>query len=593
MDLRPSTLAAPFNPAVQTLRNYAWWKFRRDLAAGLTVSVVELPQAMAYALVAGVPPEYGIYTSVLQGVIGALLSSSEHVTTGPTNTQSLLVASAVSRMTADPSRYLQLVFALTVLKGAIQLLFAAARMGTLVRFVSRSVIVGVASGAGLLIIAGQLGNALGLPPPTAQTASRLPGLIGKTADLASAAGDINWRAAAFAAAAIALVLAARAISRFVPGAFIAVVLAVAAVKLAGWGPAHLPLVGELPRGMPSFHVPHVSPRDYESLLAGALALAVIGMLESVAIAKAIAAHTGQRIDANQEFLAQGLKNFATGFFQCIPGSASFTRSALDHAAGAQTRFAAVMNALLVGILFWALGSQVRHLPLASLAGVLLVIGLGLVDWRYLLLAARTDRAEATVFLATLLATALAPLEYAIFIGVFLSIGLYLRKSSHLHVAEMRPAGGGKFAETPLTDRSGQQQVLFLQLEGNLFFAVADELQDYLARLVGGPVRVVILRLKRTHSIDVTVLEVLERFARELARRGGHLLLAGVRPELMRTLRGYGLVSLLGEQNVFVAGGGVFASATRALDRAQLLLGTSIDAEGVAQDDEPEGATYQI
>ncbi|MGH7214924.1 MAG: SulP family inorganic anion transporter, partial [Tepidisphaeraceae bacterium] len=353
------------------------------------------------------------------------------------------------------------------------------------------------------------------------------------------------------------------------------------------------LVGEIPRRFPAFHAPRFDWDDTRNLLGGALALALLGSLESVAIAKSIASRTGERVRANQEFFAQGLTNAVTGLFQCIPGSVSFTRSALDVAAGARTRFAACFNACFVAVILLAFGPFARHVPLASLAAVLVVIGFGLVEWRVLPRLIRTSRGDAVVCATTFLATLLAPLEYAIFIGIFLNLALYLRRASHLHVAEMVPAPGasGQFVERPLHDRAGERQVVFLQLEGELFFGVADELQDRLTGLSHSGVRIVILRLKRTHSIDATVLHVLETFARAMRDRGRYVLLCGVRPELMRQLGTYGLTDTLGPENIFEAGPGVFTSAKRALERARRLVDRSIDASGI--DVEEEEITYQI
>ena len=585
-------LATPFMPPIQTARHYTLHKLRADLVAGLTVSVVELPQAMAYAIIAGVPPQYGIYTSIIQGVIGALLSSSEHLTTGPTNTQSLLVASAVARLAQmGGPQYLQLVFALAMLKGLIQLGFAAARMGTMVHYVSRSVIVGVAAGAGVLIIAGQLPAFVGIE--VAQSHRHLPGVLGAVERVWPHLGEMKPLAMGIGALSLAIVLGGRLISPFVPGALLAVIVSAAVVAAMGWTAGELPLVPSLPRAFPHFSIPQISWGQAESLLGGALALALLGMLESVAIAKSIAARSGERIDPNQEFFTQGLKNFLSSFFQCIPGSGSFTRSALDYAAGAQTRFAAVFNGLFVALLFWGLAGWARFIPMASLSAVLLVIAVGLIDWRYFWRIVRADRQEALVCGVTFLATALAPLEYAIFIGVFLSIGMYLRKASRLRLMEMHQLPGGRFIERPIRDRTGQRKVIFLQVEGDLFFAVADELEDHLAGLARSEVRVVILRLKRLHSIDVTVLEVLERFTQQMQERGGQVILCGIRTDVMDVLRRFGLVDLIGRDNVFYTGFGVFDSAKRALRRARELVGSSIDIDAIPTDDEAEEFFYQI
>jgi sulfate permease, SulP family len=591
-----SRLAAPFRPPFETAKHYTACKFRKDLVAGLTVCVVELPQAMAYALLAGVPPQYGIYTSVIQGIIGALLSSSEHMTTGPTNTQSLLIASAVTRLadpTADPATYLRLVFALALLKGIIQLTFAAAQMGAMVRYVSRSVIVGLAGGAGVLIIVGQIPRLLGLD--LSRAPHRLGGALGEAEKLLHHAQAVNSKAMAIGLASLLIVLGIRAVSKLLPGSLLAVVTGAVIVAAMGWAPPDLPLVGELPRALPSLTAPRASWAEIEGLLGGALALALLGMLESVSIAKSIAARTGERISANQEFFAQGLKNAFSSFFQCIPGSGSFTRSALDYAAGAETRFAAVYNAVFVGLLFWVAAEWAKFIPLASLGAVLVVIGWSLIDWRYIPRMLRASRPDAVVCGITFAAAMVVPLELAIFLGVFLNLALYLRTASRLHVSEVIHRPGGVFLERPIVDKhTGERQVVFLQLEGDLFFAIADELEDRLNALVKSPIRVVILRLKRTHSIDATVLAVLERFAADMNEREGYVVLCGVKPELMTVLRAYGLLDRIGRDNVFPTGGGVFTSAKLALQRARALVGRSIDTLGLESDpDDPGPPDYVI
>lgn len=595
MQILPSTTIRPFQPLLRTLRRYDRRDFRADLLAGLTVSVVEIPQAMAYALVAGVPPQYGIYTSIIQGILGALLSSSEHLTTGPTNTQSLLIAAAVQRLVANPADpiYLEMVFALALLKGLTQLFFAFAGLGSLIRYIGRSVILGIASGAGVLIIVGQLQHVLGLHITEDEVTLGLPGILDTLHRVLLHLQHINPRAVLIAAGALVIIVGCRLFSPFAPGALMAVVLSAVAVWLSGWTSEVLPLVPTLPQSLPGFHVPHVSLSQIESLVPGALALALLGLIESVAIVKSIASHTGERIDPNQEFFAQGLKNALTSFFQCIPGSGSFTRSALDYHAGGRTRFAAVFNALFVMAIYLAAAPAASHIPLASLAAVLLVIAINLIDWRYFVRVWRTSRADAAVFAITFLATILLPLTYAVFIGIFVNLALYLRNASRLHIAEMVRTSGGPFVERPVHDRQGQRKLIFLQLEGDLFFGVADELQDQLSSIAASGVRVVILRLKRTHSIDVTALGVLEQFARLMASRGGHVILCGVKPELREVLDRYGLVKVLGRQNVFEAGYGVFTSAKRALDRARQLLGSSLDIAALDLGEESEGWAFEI
>jgi SulP family sulfate permease len=546
----------------------------RDLLAGITVACVELPQAIGYAILAGVPGQYGVYASIIQGIFTALLSSSRHIVSGPTNTQSLLIASAVSGMVEAgerPQVYLQLVLALTMLKGAMQIGFALLRFGDLVRFVSRSVIVGLAAGAGVLIFVGQIPNFLGISAGR----SHLPGVIGSAQQIIPRLDDINAWSVGIGLACVAIILACRAISRFVPGSLIAVIAASAFVAWFGLGD-RVAVVGDLPRGLPSTINPWPGWEALKALFPGALAMAALGLIETVAIGKSLASRSGGRIDPNREALAQGCGNFVGSFVQGIAGSASFTRSALMRDAGALSRLAGLCNVVFIAALFVALSGATRYLPLSAIAAVLLVICFGLIDWRYVSRIVRTGTPDASVCLLTFLATLTIPLEYAVFVGIVFNIALYLRNAARLHMNEMVQAPSGPFFERPLHDRAGERQVIFLQLEGELFFGVADELQERLNVVVRSGVRVVILRLKRTHSIDATVLHVLEQFIREMRRRGGYVLLCGVRDEISATIRSYGLVDLIGRENVFYASVGVWSSAKQALARARELVGASID-----------------
>lgn len=577
MNAIASKFLQPFTPCIHSARGYTLGKLRRDFVAGLTVSVVELPQAMAYALIAGVPPQYGIYSSIIQGILGALLSSSEHVTTGPTNTQALLIASAAMPLVdphIHPATYLQLVFILTFMKGLIQLSLWGLKSGELVQFISRSVLVGVSAGAGVLIIFGQAGPFFGM---RTTGVSALPGVLGQATRIYHHLGEANWRAALIASGVVACSVVSRAINKFIPGPLIGVILAGAVVALMGWKNI-VPTIGQLPHTLPHFEIPGhgLSFSTIRALLPGALALALLGGIESVAIAKTIANKSGEKIVANQEFFAQGFKNTLTSFIQCIPGSASFTRSMLDYEAGAETRYAAVMNAILVGIMFVAFTSVAQFIPMAALSGVLMVIAVRLIDVSFFRRIARAQRSDAAVLVITTLAVMFSRLEYAIFIGIIANILFFLKSSSKLYIAHMEQTASGTFAEKKLYDSSGEERIAFLQVEGELYFAIADQLQDELNDARAGGVRAVVLRLKRCHNIDGTVLDVLEKFAQEMKDHGGQLLLCGIRPNVLRIMRDYGLLKLLGEDNVFPAERGAFVGARQAIERAKVIIGGSVD-----------------
>jgi SulP family sulfate permease len=565
-------LTAPITPLIDSAREYNLQKLRADLIAGLTVSVMNLPQAMAYALIAGVNPVYGIYTTVIQGMVGSLLSSSQHLMTGPTNTQALLIASVVTRFAGgDGDTYLQLVVLLALVKGVLQMVFASARFGDLVQFIGRSVILGVAAGSGVLIAVNQLPAFLGLPK---LPKSDLPGVIGLADRMIPHLTEIHWPTVGIGVISLAVVVAA----------------GIAAAL--GWDdPARV--IGPLKSSFPLPGLPEIDWRVVLNLIPGALALAALGAIEAVAIAKTIQGPHDRRIDANQEFFAQGTANVIGSFFQCFPTSASFSRSALNLAAGGVTRFAGLVDAACVAGLFFLFADYARFIPYTALAAVLFVVSYGLIDQRAIMRLVRADRSDAIVVLVTLAATLFAPLEYAVFVGIFLNIAFYLRTSSRLHIAEMVQTDTGGFMERPIYDKqSGERKVIFIQLEGELFFAIADQLREQLGAIQRSGVQVVVIRLKRCHSIDGTVLDVLEKFILDMKRRDRHVLLCGIRPEISRTLHSFGLFDLVGRQNVFSAEAGVFSSARRALQRARTLVGSSIDVSAIKIDDDGE-LTYDI
>ncbi len=591
-----SDFASYFRAPWDTARSYSLAKGRADGLAGLTVAVLFVPQSMAYALIAGVDAQYGLYTAIIQSAIGALFSASDHPSIGPTNTQSLLIAATVSRLVpqSDPQSYIALVTALALLKGIVQLAFAAARMGNLVRYVSRSVIVGFTAGAGVLIAVGQVPSFLGVD--IREQVSTLPGVLATIARTLPVLHTWHWESALIGTMSLLLLIGAARLPRWVPGPLLSIIIGAVAVALLGWTSGELPLVGPLPSGAPPLAVPPLTFEVSRELFSGAVAIALLGMIESVAIAKSIAVRTGQRIDANQEFFGQGLSNVVSSFMGCIPGSGSFTRSALSYASGGQTRFSALYAAAFVAIIFYVLAPEARYIPLSSLAALLFVIAWSLIDWRHMMRLIRTSRNDALVCFITFASALLLPLEYAIYVGIFLNVGLYLHQASRLHVAEMVSTTGGTFIERPLhvrTGDKGDKQVMFLQVEGDLFFGVADELSDRLASVTQGEVRIVILRLKRCHSIDTTVLQVLEQFTKRMKERGGHVVLCGLKREMTDRIKAYGLADIIGRDNIFETGFGVFTSAKQALQRARQLLGSSIDAAGLDLSDEADSWYYQI
>ena len=245
------------------------------------------------------------------------------------------------------------------------------------------------------------------------------------------------------------------------------------------------------------------------------------------------------------------------------------------------------------VIFLVLAPAAKHIPMSALAAILFVIAYGLIDWRSFLRMVRSTRPDATVCATTFLSTLFIPLTYAIYVGIFLNIALYLHRTSRLHLQEMVATSAGPFLERPIQDKHGNQRVMFLQIEGDLFFGVAEELQDRLNELAASPIKIIIFRMKRTHSIDTTIMTILEQFVQRMHEHDGHVILCGIKPALMRSITSFGLAKLVGDANVFETTYGVFTSAKRALHRARELVGASIDTDNIPIDDEPASWAYEI
>ncbi|MEM8783589.1 MAG: SulP family inorganic anion transporter, partial [Planctomycetota bacterium] len=301
------------------------------------------------------------------------------------------------------------------------------------------------------------------------------------------------------------------------------------------------------------------------------------------IGKTLAGRTGDRLDANQEFVAQGFTNIALSVFRGMPATGSFSRTALNFDAGARTAGAGILSGVLVAGVFLLLAPAARFIPMASIAAILFPIAYGLIDWRYARRLVRSNHADLAVCIGTFLATITISLELAVFVGVFLNIALYLRRARQVFVMEMLRDDGSPtgLIERPLRrdDRQADGSIVFLQLEGNLFFAAADELQDRFAQVMHGGAKAVILRLKRTHMVDASVMHVIEQFAEQMHQRGAHVLLCGVRPRMKQRMDEFGLTGVLQEDHIFTTGNDLFASAKAAITRAKELTGAEIAAAG--------------
>jgi SulP family sulfate permease len=540
-------------PAFDVLRRYSFAYARADLVAGLTVAAVAVPQAMAYAMIAGLPAELGLYGAIVVTIVGALFSPSPQLINGPTNAISIAVLSVLGTLDGSEQRA-QAAILLAAMVGVVQLAIAALRLGDLSRYISHSVIVGFMAGAGGLLVLDQTKNLLGLKA------------IGKPEDhflyrfwhTMTEGGSVHWPTAALGFGAIALVLVLRWLKarlqlKLLPELLIVVIAAAWLVAKYGLDKQGVKVVGEMPASLPSFATPSLDLERLRSLASGAFAVATLGLLEAVSMAKGIAAHTRQKLDVNQLCVSEGLANLTGSFFRCYPGSGSLTRSSINHQAGAATQWSAVVSALAVAATLVLFAPYARYVPRAALAGILIVSAYKMVDWPAFFYHLRATGFDKAIVIATAVAALAISVEFCVLVGVLMSFLLAVPRVGQILLTEFVIDPGGQIHER-LPGDDGCRQILIFGLEGEMFFSAAASLErhlDAIAARADGSVRVIVLRMKRARNPDAVGLSLLEEFLAELKARDVHVLMWGVRAELAERFAATGLSERLGEQQLFL------------------------------------------
>lgn len=540
-------------PALDSLRSYGWGDLRVDVVAGLSVAAVAVPQAMAYAMIAGLPAEYGLYTAVVMTAVGAVLDSSRQLINGPTNAISIALLSAIGSVAGQDER-IQAAVLVAFLVGCIQLAISFLRLGDLTRFISHSVIVGFTAGASVLLVLDQMKNLLGLKA------------VGDVHDhflvrfwhTMTGGGHVHGVTLTIGLGSIVLVLLLRWVKakldwNLLPE-FLIVVILMAAITwrldLAAQGVA---VVGDIPAKLPAFQFPHLGAPYLRDLAESALAIALLGLLEAIAMAKAIAAVTGQRLDLNQQCLSEGFANFTGSFFQCMPGSGSLTRSAINQQAGARTQWSGVVSAVAVALIMIAFAPYARFIPRSALAGLLMLTAARMVNLQDLRYHVRTSRFDATIVAVTAIAAFAISIEFCVLIGVFLSFLLAVPRTGNMLLTEFIVTDERTVHERQRGDAACSRMLIF-GLEGEMFFGAGASLERHLDSIddrVSDETQAIVLRLKRARNPDAVGMALLERAIDRWRARGVLVVLCGIRPGMQACLDNCGLAEKLGAENLFL------------------------------------------
>lgn len=558
------------------LAGYSAADLRKDAVASATLTFLAVPQGIAYAMIAGLPPVMGLYASTLPTIFGALFRSSRHVVTGPTNALSLLVGTAGAAAAGlDP---VPTVLLLSFLVGAIQVSMGVLRLGVLVDYISLPVVMGYITGAGVLIGIGQLHHLTETPGASGTLFEKV---WGWSQHLAGANG---WAIGVGALTLVGIVLLRRVDKRIpAPMAMLAVFTALSWALDGGtqYGLTRIADLSPIPAGLPPLSLPGGEGRwawsfdDAGTILPIAVAVTVLSLVESSAVARSISSRSGQRLDISVEFSGQGLANLCAAFCGGYPTSGSLSRSGLNHQIGAVSRISGVLGGVMMTGVLLALGPVLNHTPIASLAGLLFVVAYDLVEVDRIEKLVKGRRSDAAAFFVTVLSTWVLRLDHAIYVGIGVSVFLFLRSARLLTIHRLLFDHAGRPMELRDEDPALEEQctsIRLLQVEGQLFFGAAGELASALDEVIADPeAEVVWVRLRRAFGMDATIAEVLAAAATRLHGEGRHLILVGIRPPARGVLERTGAVEVIGEGNVFSKTDTWLESSNRGLARALELV----------------------
>lgn len=510
-------------------------RLAQDLIAGTTVALVGTPQCVAYALIAGLPPAYGLVSAAVPGLLTAIAGKSAHIITGPTNTTGLLVLAALTPFLGPngliEASGLTIVATLTLLTGLIRLALVAAQGQALVRFISESVLAGFLTGAGILIGALQLDEALGLPPIKLSGPALLSELHQLFGLLAEGHAPSTLASATSLLTCGAIILGKKHAPK-IPVTLLAVVLTTFLAWALGWhqdmGIALLHDKVNLPLGWPQIALPSTTPSLWIDLAPSALAIAVLGTLEL-----AVTSRAGEDpVEIRREIASQGIANTLGALVGAYPSSVSLSRSALAVFSGAQSRWTPLVAALwLFPVLFFA-APTLGYIPVATLAGVLLATAWNMIRRKHIVRILRSNAQSRGLFLLTLLATLSLPLPWAVLLGVGTSIFLYLRDTSHPRLRLLTPNGQ---TLAPLPEHTSPKRVV-LEVSGELHFAAVPVFQEDFHKIIPPETSEVIVDLSHAHRIRFAALLMFEELQQTLRQRGGGLFLAGTSPAFCSILQ---------------------------------------------------------
>lgn len=524
------------------------WK--DDLIAGITGTIIVIPQAVAFAMIAGLPPIYGFYTAMITPIIAALFGSSYHLISGPTTTSSIVVFAVISKFVnpeTELEAFISMAIVLSFMAGIIKLIMGLAKMGKLVNFVSHSVVIGFAAGAGILIAFKQLKHVFGIQVPLGSSFYDIINYIIihiQETNLYVFGVALGTLLLAFLIKKIKYISRLYMLIAMVLGTILSIVLG---------GEIHgIETVGHVPSNLPPFKIPDFNFEHMRLLTSGAITLALLGLVEAVSIARAIALHSHQKLDNNREFIGQGLSNIISSFFSSYASSGSFTRSGVNYQAGAKTPLSAIISALglMLVVLFFA--KFASYLPKPAMGGIILLVGYNLIDFHHIKQIIKSSKREFIVLSVTLLGTLFLELEIALFLGILISLFFYLEKTSKPNIAVFGKNKDDKFINI-IRDDSAKEcpQLKIIRIDGSIYFGAVEVVSNYFSDLYeNGNEKHLLILAHGINFVDLAGAEWLTQEVLKWQQRGGGIYFVGLKLVSQEILLSGGFADSIGKENFF-------------------------------------------
>ena len=541
---------------------------KADLIAGLTGAVIVLPQGVAFATIAGLPPEYGLYTAMVTPIIAALFGSSFHLVSGPTTAISIVVFSAISHH-AEPGtpEFLSLALTLTLLAGIYQLAFGLARLGALVNFVSHTVVIGFTAGAAILIATSQIKHITGIFVPKGES------FLHTWVALYQGIGELNFYLIFIALVTLLTAITAKKLFPKMPNLLIGMIFGSIAAFLLKDYTSNIKLLGEIPAHLPPFSIPDFSFSSIKMLAPEAFAVALLGLIEAVSISRAVATKSEQRIDSNQEFVGQGMSNIVGSFFSSYAGSGSFTRSGVNFEAGAKTPFSAIFAAIFLMIIVLLVAPLTAYLPIAAMGGIILLVAYNLVDIHHIKQTLNFSKSESAILLTTFFATLFLELEFAIYIGVLLSLILFLARTSTPNIPVLSIDSGPKNTHRKFIDIDEKPieecpQLQIIRIDMSIYFGSINHIQKHISNITEKEnIKHILIEASGINFIDLAGTEVLVSENKRLVKQGGGLYFVNLKPSVYEFTAKSCFIKQIGNDHFFDSKSQAVRSIYKRLDQS--------------------------